>query len=34
VKFEVLWHINTNTAALEAFTEGLEAALVRQLLTP
>jgi DNA-binding transcriptional LysR family regulator len=34
VKFEVLWHINTNTAALEAFTEGLEAALVRQRLTP
>jgi DNA-binding transcriptional LysR family regulator len=34
VKFEVLWHVNTNTAALEAFTEGLEAALVRQLLTP
>jgi DNA-binding transcriptional LysR family regulator len=29
VKFEILWHVNTNTAAIETFTEGLEAALVR-----
>jgi DNA-binding transcriptional LysR family regulator len=34
VKFEILWHVNTNTAALEAFTEGLEAALVRRRLSP
>jgi DNA-binding transcriptional LysR family regulator len=28
VKFEIIWHVNTNTAALETFTEGLQAALV------
>ena len=34
VKFEIIWHVNTNTATIEAFTEGLETALVRLGLTP
>jgi len=34
VKFEVLWRVNTNTAAIEAFTEGLETALVGLGLAP
>jgi DNA-binding transcriptional LysR family regulator len=34
VKFEIIWHVNTNTTALEAFTEGLQTALVTRRLTP
>jgi hypothetical protein len=29
-----LWRVNTNTAAIEAFTEGLETALVGLGLAP
>ncbi len=27
VKFEIMWHVNTNTAVVEAFTERPETAL-------
>jgi DNA-binding transcriptional LysR family regulator len=34
VKFEIIWHVNINTTAIEAFTEGLQTALVKLDLTP